>query len=82
MKKNTQYSGQMKKNTRYSGQMKKNTQYGGQKKNTRYSGQMKDLIGLACPLWTKSGETYIGLWVMRYKGNCVQLSGLNEIEGK
>jgi len=40
------------------------------------------LIGLACPLWTKSRETYNGLWAMCYKGNCVQLSGLNEIEGK
>jgi hypothetical protein len=40
------------------------------------------LIGLACPLWTKSGETYNGLWAMCYKGNCVQLSGLDEMEGK
>ena len=33
------------------------------------------LIGLACPLWTKSGETYNGLWAMCYKGSCVQSSG-------
>ena len=40
------------------------------------------LIGLACPLCNKSGETYNGLWVMCYQGNCVQLSGLDEIEGE
>jgi hypothetical protein len=33
-------------------------------------------------LWTKSGETYNGLWAMCYMGNCVQLSGLDEMEGK
>jgi hypothetical protein len=37
------------------------------------------LIGLACPLYTKSGETYNGLWAMCYQENCVQLSGLDEI---
>jgi hypothetical protein len=31
------------------------------------------LIGLACPLWTKSGETYNGLWAMCYKKHIITM---------